>query len=267
MVSDENSAFVKGQNEYEVLGRILHDITENKNEYRNQLELLNQQKQALVLENLIVKGINTKEERKEFEKCFKKPIEYFCVVLLQMKLKDSEDYQIALLCIAEYLKESYPNDFANVHTGIRDELFLFSLSPKDPSNVQNIKEIFERITLALTVDMNITFNVGISAIGTDISNINICYNQAQQVTQAFYREHENSVEIYNININSAKENIVGMEFLTKLYNLILCGERETIGEQFSKLLNYYQKMPFQYETQKQQIFFLSETSYIAHVFS
>ena len=52
------------------------------------------------------------------------------MVLLRMKIEDLNQYQITLLCIMEYLKETSPNDFSNVHTGIRDELFLFSLNPE-----------------------------------------------------------------------------------------------------------------------------------------
>lgn len=43
------------------------------------MENLNQQNRALMLENLIVRGINTQEEREEFKKCFERPMEYFCV--------------------------------------------------------------------------------------------------------------------------------------------------------------------------------------------
>ena len=254
-LSGEGSAPDKGQNEYEALRCILKNITQNKNEYKSKMENLNQQNRALMLENLIVRGINTQEEREEFKKCFERPLEYFCVVLLRMKIEDLNQYQITLLCIMEYLKETSPNDFSNVHTGIRDELFLFSLNPEDASNVSGIKVMFENIITALSDNSNIVFHVGISAIGTDISNINVCYNQAMQVIQAYCSEDVNSVEAYNININSAKENIIDVEFLNKLYNLILCGEKEMIGQQFSKVEAYYQKMPVQYELQKQQIFY------------
>ncbi|MFV0342854.1 MAG: helix-turn-helix domain-containing protein [Anaerocolumna sp.] len=251
----EGGTLSKGQNEYDVLRGVFKDITRNKDEFKNQMENLNQQYQALMLENLIVRGINTREEHEEFEKCFAKPLEYFCVVLLRMQIADQSMHQFALLCIMEYLKESYPSDFSNVHTGIRDELFLFALNPEDSSNVKNIKNIFESFIMVLSEDFDTTIHVGISAIGTEISNINICYNQAQQVIQAYFNESVNCVEEYNININSVKENIIGVEYLNKLYNLILCGEQEAIVQQFTKIFAYYQKMTFQYEVQKQQIFF------------
>ncbi len=254
-ISDGGDPLGQGKDEYDILNHSLNSITENKNKYKAQMELLDQQNQALLLENLIVRGINTEKEGEEFKRYFTRPIEYFCVTLMKMKVKKPEDHQIALICIMEYFKECYPNDFANVHSGISDELFLFSLSPKDASNVNNIKSLFENIINALMMDMDIIFNIGISAIGTDISNVNACYHQALQVTHAFYSEFANSVETYTVNINQAKDNIVGMDFLTKLSNLILSGEKNELHQQFSRVISNYQKMPLQYEIQKEQIFF------------
>lgn len=254
-ISNGGDSLGRGKDEYDILNHALNSITENKNQYKAQMELLDQQNQALLLENLIVRGINTVKEGEEFKRYFARPIEYFCVALMKMKVKEPEEHQIALICIMEYLKECYPNDFANVHSGISDELFLFSLSPKDASNVNNIKSLFDNIVNVLMMDMDIIFNIGISAIGTDISNVNACYQQAQQVTHAFYSEFANSVETYTVNINQAKDNIVGMDFLTKLSNLILSGEKNELHQQFAKVINNYQKMPLQYEIQKEQIFF------------
>lgn len=252
---DKRNLTFKSRNEYDTLGHVFHEITQNVDTYKTQLDILDKQNQAIMLENLIVRGITTKEEKARFEQCFPEPLEFFCVVLLKMTVPNQEDYQPALLCIVEYLKENYPNYFVNVHTGLMDELFLLSLNPSDSSNVQGIRKIFQTIVFALSDDMGATFHIGISAIGTDISNVNACYNQARQVTQAFIHEPKNIIEIYNIDMNAVHENMVNPEFLNKLYNLLLSGEQEGIGNLFSRLVNYYQKMPMQYEAQKQQIFF------------
>lgn len=252
---DKRTLAYQSHNEYDTLGRVFHEITQNMDTYKTQLDTLDKQNQAIMLENLIVRGVTTKEERERFEKCFPKPLEFFCVVLLKMNVPNEEDYQPALLCIVEYLKENYPNDFVNVHTGLRDELFLLSLNPNDASNVQGIQKMFQTIAYALSDDMGAAFHIGISAIGTDIANVNACYNQARQVTQAFIHEPKNIIEIYNIDMNAVHENVVNPEFLNKLYNLLLSGEQEGVGNLFNRLVTYYQKMPMQYEAQKQQIFF------------
>lgn len=252
---DKRSLAYQSHNEYDTLGRVFHEISQNMDTYKTQLTILDKQNQAIMLENLIVRGITTKEERERFEKCFPKPLDFFCVVLLKMNVLNQEDYQPALLCIVEYLKENYPNDFVNVRTGLMDELFLLSLNPSDSSNVQGIQKMFQTIVYALSDDMGATFHIGISAIGTDIANVNACYNQARQVTQAFIHQPKNIIEIYTIDMNAVHENVVNPEFLNKLYNLLLSGEQEGIGNLFNRLVTYYQKMPMQYEAQKQQIFY------------
>ena len=252
---EKKSLAAQARNEYDTLSRVFHEVTQNAYQYKEQAETLNQQNRAIMLENLIVRGITTQEEREKFETCFPKPLEFFCVVLVKMSFPNDEDYQPVLISIVEYLKANYPNDFANVHTGLSDELFLLSLNPSDASNVQAIRAMFQTIADVLSEDTGATFHIGISAIGTDIANINACYNQARQVTQAYINEPKNVIEIYNVDINAVHENVVNPEFLTKLYNLLLSGEKDGIEKLLGRMITYYQKMPIQYEAQKQQIFF------------
>ncbi len=252
---DKKSLAVCSRNEYETLSRVFREITQNTHRYKVQLDQLDQQNRIIMLENLIVRGITTKEERAQFETFFSTSTDYFCVVLIKMNVPNPDDYQPTLLCIVEYLKANYPNDFVNVHSSPSDELFLLSLNPSDAPNVQSIRKLFQTIASALSDDTGTTFHIGISAIGTDIANINACYHQAKQVTQAFINEPKNIIEIYNIEINAVHENVVNPEFLTKLYNLLLCGEQDGIEKLFSRMITYYQKMPMQYEDQKPQIFY------------
>ena len=192
MPEEKKSLAAQARNEYDTLSRVFHEVTQNAYQYKEQAEMLNQQNRAIMLENLIVRGITTQEEREKFETCFPKPLEFFCVVLVKMSFPNDEDYQPVLISIVEYLKANYPNDFVNVHTGLSDELFLLSLNPSDASNVQAIRTMFQTIADVLSEDTGATFHIGISAIGTDIANVNACYNQARQVTQAYINESKTS---------------------------------------------------------------------------
>ncbi len=252
---EKKTLAAKGRNEYDTLSRVFHEVTQNAYQYKEQADRLNQQNHAIMLENLIVRGITTQEERKKFESCFPKPLEFFCLALVKINVPSEEIYQSILICIVEYLKANYPNDFVTVHTGLSDELFLLSLNPSDSSNVLGIRRMFQTIASALSEDSGATFHIGISAIGTDIANVNACYNQARQVTQAYINEPKNVIEIYNVDINAVHENLVNPEFLNKLYNLLLNGEKSGIEKLLERMTTYYQKMPVQYEAQKQQIFY------------
>lgn len=243
------------KNEYDTLCRLLSDISKDWESYERQIDVLAQRNQAILLENLIVRGVHTHEEQQQFERLFQYPLDFFCVALLNMGTIDTEQTHLSVLCIEEYFRETYPYDFSNVHTGINNEIFLFSLNPSDAANVEKIRSLFEGIIPILQQDMEITFNVGISSIGTNITNINTCYNQAWQVVQAFHREKNGTIQVYSLDVNAAHENAVSLEFLEKIYNLLLCAEKEALHTRFEKLHSFYQKNPLQYEAQKQQIFF------------
>ena len=245
----------RGQNEYDVLQRSISSIISNQAVYERRIEALALQNRAIVLENLIVRGVNTQEEKEMIREFFPGPLEYFCVALVSVSTAGTKEHRLAVLCIQDYFHRNYPYAFVNVPTGTQDELFLFSMDPQDAPTPLNIRHLFTCIVPALTEDIGLTFTVGISAVGTDTANVSVCCKQARQVIQAYAMENQNVIETYHVDINAVHENIVDMEFVDKFYSLLLCAEREAIHRQFIRLVVYYRKMPFQYETHKQQIFY------------
>lgn len=246
----------KGEkSDYDILKKLISGIIRDQAVYESQIHTLTDQNRAIVLEKLIVRGVNTPEEAKEIHALFPGPLDYFCVALCCVSSSDCKEGRLAVLCIREYFRQYYPHCFVNVPTGIQDELFLFSMDAGDEPTAQPICRLFRAMIPALTEDMGLTFSVGVSAVGTGISNLSICCHQARQVVQAYRAENRNVIETYRVDINAAHENIVDMEFTNKLYSLLLCADTEAVHRLFSKLATYYRKMPFQYETQKPQIFF------------
>lgn len=145
---------------------------------------------------------------------------------------------------------------AQVHTGVSDELFLIEVTAHQDANVDNIKNIFKELAAEITEKYNVSLHVGISAIGTGFDNMNRCYEQARQLVSAqnLY-EGETVVEAYGIFANTLYENPVDLEFLNRLHTLLLCGQKEDIYKALDKIEGYYTRMPYQYEQQKEQIFY------------
>lgn len=255
LVSTENNNPITADNEYDFIQKSLLQIATSKNEYKAKLNLLDSQMRASMLENLFVRGIYTEEEKKEFEQNFSLPIEYFCVAILHVNSEDKKNYLDVSLQAGEYLRKNFQNDFISVHSGIYDELFLILLRPQDASNVYGIQQNFEQMAQILTEEWGVILNIGISAIGKDINNINICYNQARQVLKSYYSENANHIGAYSSLIRNTSQNIVDMEYIQKLYNLILCGEKEAVKGVFEHTLNKCNKFPLQYEMQCQQLFY------------
>ena len=108
----------------------------------------------------------------------------------------------------------------------------------------------------VTAAYDVILHVGISAIGTDLANVNKCYEQARQVVRAQYAcSNENVVKTYDISANALYANPVNMDFLNHLYTLLICGQQEEICTQLDKVESYYSRMPYLYEAQKEQIFY------------
>lgn len=247
----------KGDNEYDTLHKIFTNIVKNSETHHQQLIEINQREQAIIMENLIVRGISTPQERCTLEHYFETHVEFYCVAMLELNLPDSEagKYPLVLLGICEFLKERYAYEFKNVHSGLNHELFILKLGPNEASNVEHIKHLFEKITVTLTEQFSAVIKIGLSAIGSDLSNINTCYEQARQVLYSYHSSNSNFVGLYHIDTNSMRENPIDITFLQKLYHLILGMQRDTVHELFHKLAKSYQKLPEQYIVQKQQIFF------------
>ena len=219
------------------------------------MEELAKQNEAMMLEHLIVMGIWLPEERRVFEKCFEKVPEFFCVAVVRLQQKEYGNSDIITLAMVEYLKKHYPGKFTNVYSGLTDELFLFELKPEQEANVSGIKKLFEEVAVMVTAAYDVILHVGISAIGTDLANVNKCYEQAREVVRAQYAcSNENVVKTYDISANALYENPVNMDFLNHFYTLLICGQQEEICTQLDKVESYYSRMPYLYEAQKEQIF-------------
>lgn len=242
--------------EYGILTDNILALKKNGNEYRAKMEELAKQNEAMMLEHLIVMGIWLPEERRVFEKCFEKVPEFFCVAVVRLQQKEYGNSDIITLAMVEYLKKHYPGKFTNVYSGLTDELFLFELKPEQEANVSGIKKLFEEVAVMVTAAYDVILHVGISAIGTDLANVNKCYEQARQVVRAQYAcSNENVVKTYDISANALYENPVNMDFLNHFYTLLICGQQEEICTQLDKVESYYSRMPYLYEAQKEQIFY------------
>lgn len=248
--------FKKGSDEYNLFTDNILELRDKGDGYRKRMEELSAQNEAILLEHLMVMGISTPEERKVFESCFEKEPEFFCVVLVRLCQKEYGDFKRVTLYLTDYVEEHYHGSFTRVYSGVSDELFLFQLSSFQEANVMGIKHMFGEIMPVLTQENDVFFHVGISAIGTGISNISKCYEQARQIVQAQYaRGNETVIETYDISANGLYDNPVNIEFLNRLHTLLLCGQETEIMRSLDKVGSYYERMPYLYELQKEQVFY------------
>ncbi len=246
----------KRKNEYHLLVDNILYLKKTGDDYRVQMEELTRQNEAILLEHLLTTGIRTPEEKEVFQKCFDKEPEFFCVAVVRNNQTEYQNHEMITLCIVEYLHKHYSNKFMNVYSGVADLLFLFELNPDQEANVNGIKRLFEEITVLISAKYDVTFHVGISAIGTELSNISKCYEQAQRIVQAQYAcENENVVKTYTITTDMLYENPVNLEVLNRLNTMLISGQQEEAHQTLDRIEHYYTRFPYLYEIHKEQVFY------------
>ena len=246
----------KTHDEYEAVRNRVLKLLESGEDDRKIIEELRWKNQAIMLEHLIVTGIKNSKERSLCEKYFGREPEFFCVVLAELGTDEITLQEELVLYMVNTLDiKAFPL-LAQVHTGVSSELFLIEVAAHQEANVTNIKDIFKELAADITEKYNVSLHVGISAIGTGFDNMNRCYEQARQLVsaQTLY-EGETVVEVYDIFANTLYENPVDLEFLNRLHTLLLCGQKEEIFKIIDKMEGYYTRMPYQYEQQKEQMFY------------
>lgn len=246
---------VREQNEYEVLMEIFQHMAKDSESYLKQKRELEQQNQAIRLEKLIAGGINTQEERLELENAQIINAEFYCVAVVRMLVKEQQEYGMALLGLKGYLQKNWPDRIFHIHTGVYDELFVLSMSSEGEPNVDNVQKLFENAAHILNDEMEITLSVGISTVGTDLSNLKRCYAQASQVLEAYFQEEKSVVNYYCIDMDKSEETVANPDFLIQLYHCITHLNGEGVQKCFLMVRAYYHKYPVPFEMQKEQYFY------------
>lgn len=244
------------KNEYEALRHNISAMSKDREAYLAQSNALAQQNRLIMLENLITRGVHTPEEHSHLAWCFASPPQAYCVALMRMNASGAEPIRLGTVLAVECLKESLTEAFVHVHTGVHDEIFLFSLPAEGTdASVHHIRTAFEGIAQALAEDVDVTLNVGLSAVQHSLYEVNDCYHQARRVVQAYCQEFRYTVNEYEAHRHYDTEGFVSVAFLDKLYNCLLCAERDTLRNQFDGLTAHYRANPVAFVMHKQRIFY------------
>lgn len=244
-------------NDYQFISNNIEKLDEKKEAYKLMMNELKQQNQAILLENLITRDEGYGHEPQVYEELFPEEPEFYCVVMVRflqpISLKGSDTISLEM---AEYLQQKEIHIIHHVRSGIYDELFLLELSGSQEGNTTHLLEPFHEMADMLTAKYNYIMHIGISAVGTKLSNITRCYTQAKQVVQSQYLyDKENMVQLYNGMEHAFQENPVTIDFLTRFYNMLISVRYEDIAHELSQLEKRCIRMPWLYEAYREEIFF------------
>jgi len=243
-------------NDYQFISNNITMLDEKKEAYKLMMHKLKQQNQAILLENLITRDEYSVQEQEAFHELFPMGLEFYCVVVVRFLHLPLSSNGVISVEMVDYLQQQGIRIIHNVHSGISDELFLIELLDTHEGNTTFLLEPFHKMAEAINAKYNCVMHIGISTVGTKLSNLTRCYTQAKQVVQSQYLyDKETMVQLYNSMEHAFQENPVTIDFLTRFYNMLISVRYEDIVHELSQLEKRCIRMPWLYETYREEIFF------------
>ncbi len=240
------------KNEFDYVRESLLKLVSVKDELETKMLLANAQKQAIMLENIFIKGFYQKEEENEFLKRFPHVKKGYYVAYFQIKQEEETDKnQEALFSAVEMLESDFTEGFIHVHSAADTEILL--LPAVDNINKETLKNTFLSVNEVITKKYQVLCFVGISQRENEICNINVAYAQARQTVHAYKNINTSFVEFYQY-INDRETGCFHIGFLNKLYELILCGGKKEIGKMFEEVREECISHKERYEFHKAEIY-------------
>ncbi|MDY3917921.1 MAG: helix-turn-helix transcriptional regulator [Candidatus Limivivens sp.] len=244
--------FVNG-NEYKFIQENVELIADSRDAYQKDLARLRSQMENNMLEQLFLQEITPAMRQDQYRKLIPPGIEFFYVLVVQCQGEDQDILLNAFYTLNKIFADFTEDSCLNVQTAVNEKSFLIGLH-QDPM----IKKKAERLELALqkaTEETGEVFHMGISGIGMDFSNIHSCYIQAKQALICYSREHTNTVGYYSDLLDNTGDNLTNMDFVSKLYQYLISGEKQLFLEALDKLIRHYRINPYLYERNIRDIYY------------
>jgi len=245
------------KNFYELLSYNITELNSKKQSYLQKSNALAIQNRAIQLENLVTRGCRNEQEYQIFKEFFEKEPEFYCVILVRfLSLLHKADSTAAELYMVEVLHKQELSVLFNIHSGISDTIFLVELPTSQESSNISLANTFYDIATEVSEKYNCILHIGISSIGVGLSNISKCYMQTERLVQAMYmHENKNMVQTDSSHSGYSSQNPLTIDFLNRLHTTLVNGRYIDAEKELNHLEYIYKRMPYIYESQKEQIFY------------
>ncbi len=238
--------FVTG-NEYQFIRENVGILADSRDAYRKELDNLRIQMNNNMLEQMFLQETTSVQNQEICKKFLPKHMEYFYVLVIQCQEEDSDMILNAFYALERYAGEFIHGEYLSIQTAVNEKSFLVRMDQKLPIEKWKGKERLERLQQKVTEELKVIFHAGVSGIGMDFVNIHSCYIQAKQALTCYTREHMNTIGYYSDLLDTAGDNLMNMDFISKLYQYLLSGKKESFMEALDKLLRHYRVNPELYE--------------------
>lgn len=243
-------------NDYTLLSTNMTNLSTQNQSYRTQADVLKLQNRAIMLEYLIKKGENTPVERQAFVEYIGKEPAIYCVVMVRSFAADFDTNNDTLVLeMLDYLTKRGVSLLGNVRSGMSDELFLVEFPSAQEADTTKLLPAFEEMSQMISGKYACTLHIGISAVATDLGGISKCYGQAKRIIQSLYMSENENIVQFHAPADSLQENPITLELMTHLHTTLICGRYSDAEKELSSIEEFYKRMPYLYETCREQIFY------------
>lgn len=250
----EGEGWKKNKNEYEILANVMTKMRENADQFREKMEQIKEQNETILMENFIVRGIATQEDKKVLEERWSPFPEFYCFALVQVR-EEEQVNSMAVLFVEKALRETVKKRVISIPMGTGEAMFILEMKPDEIPSTKPVLEVFHQISRLLLHEQGIVVRIGISTIATKMDNLPVCYRQARQILRAYNQENQRMVEGYSQDWKLRGNQLTGLDWMQKILVLISCGERQEFHIQMKRWVEMCRKSPMAFENQKPQIFF------------
>ena len=201
----------------------------------------------IVLEKLLLHGVYTAKEKTEIERYLCWKMEFYSVVCVGTRLEREEEILEAFHRMDEFVCVSFTS--IALSTGRNERNYIIQLQE---DSLPDIGEIAMRLKGILEELPQVY--IGISATGTGLEYIQLCYQQARLMNRQAADQYDSQMKVYHKPAD-IREKIFKLNLGNRIYDLISAQEKETLHRLFDKIRAYVARTDWYTEAEIMQFFF------------
>ncbi len=236
-------------------------ILDTLSTYEREAEITQSWLKKSMLEHLLMQGIYSDKEKSKFAALFDINIEYFVVIVTDLKQLGCNEQSDSTLSsqlinveIQKQLESYMQTRILDYNASVSETVFLVCLPPEYSSTTSELIDFM--LTLSGTVHdkHGVDLFVGVSSIGVNIDNVHICYLQAKNALRQIIYPYSPQVNKYTKN-DGEYNALLDYSISQQLHDLIITGEAEAVTSLFNKITKRIDITSFETDQDIMQLFF------------
>ncbi len=235
------------KNEFRYIAREIDDLCNENENYKMKIDILQKSITDSMLEKLLLRGVYSAKEKEEIQDYLSWDMEFYCVVCVSTSLTQEEEILDCFCQVDDFFNRHFTCISLNIGKNERD--YMIRMQMDDVPDTSRISEVLKELLLK-----QYEIRIGISTIGTGLENIQLCYQQAKLMVRQIADVYDVSIKMYREQFDT-KEKIFKLNLGSRIYDLILAEEKDSLSVLFEKIRSYAAKSSWHSDDEVMQFFF------------